>query len=320
VFVAGGTGVIGRSLVPQLVKAGHQVAATTRLEAKRGMLRSLGATPVVLDPLDAASVMAAVRDFGPEALMNQLTSLPPRYEPRKLEPWYRRTAKLRVDGTKHLLAAAHEVGSRRFIYQSIAFMYAPVGPSVVDEDAPLMLDAPPPFNLAVGPTLEGEGLALSAEGVIGVVLRYGQLYGPGTYFADKGDFVRQARLRMLPVVGSGLGTFSFVHVDDAAAAAVSAVGRGRGVYNIVDDDPALIRDWIPAFCAEVGAPRPMHVPTWAAVLLAGRMAAFFENARGATNVKAKRELGWTPSRPSWRAGFLKASSSPIGSGNGESVR
>lgn len=303
VFVAGGTGVIGRSLVPQLVKAGYEVAATTRFDSNKEMLRSLGAAPVVLDPLDAEAVLATVLDFRPEVLMNQLTSLPTRYEPRKLEPWYRRTAMLRVDGTRNLLSAARQVGARRFIYQSIAFMYAPVGASVVDEEAPLMLDAPPPFNLAVGPTAEGERLALASEGIVGVVLRYGQLYGPGTYFGPEGDFVRMAHRRMLPVVGSGRGTFSFVHVDDAASAAVCAVSRGSGVYNIADDEPALISDWIPAFCAEVGAPRPLHVPTWMAVILAGPMAAFFENARGATNAKAKRELGWTPRHSSWRKGF-----------------
>jgi len=307
VFVAGGSGVIGRSLIPQLVSAGHQVAATTRFQAKTEMLLSLGARPVVLDALDAGAVKAAVRVFAPDVLMNQLTSLPPRYEVRKLEPWYRRTAKLRVDGTNHLLAAAREVGAKRFIYQSIAFMYAPVGPAVVDETAPLMVDAPEPFSLSVGPTVEGERLTQSARGIEGVVLRYGQLYGPGTYFSARGDLVRQARRWMLPIVGAGQGTFSFVHVDDAASAAVCAVDRGHGIYNIVDDDPALMRDWIPAFCAEVGAPRPMRIPVWLAVLLAGRMAAFFEDARGASNAKAKRELGWTPSHPSWREGFLTPS-------------
>ena len=304
VFVAGGTGVIGRSLIPQLVDAGHEVAATTRFEHKKELLESLGARAVVVDPLDADAVLEAVRRFEPDALMNQLTSLPQRYEVRKLEPWYRRTARLRVDGTKNLLAGAREVKARRFINQSVAFMYAPTGPWVVEEDAPLMLDAPKPFNLAVGPTIEGERLTQSVEGIEGVVLRYGQLYGPGTYFDRQGDFVRQARLRMLPMVGSGQGTFSFVHVDDAAAAAVCALEGGRGIYNVVDDDPAPVRDWIPAFCAEVGAPRPLRVPGWVAVLLAGPLASFFENARGASNAKAKRELGWRPSHPSWRAGFF----------------
>jgi nucleoside-diphosphate-sugar epimerase len=306
VFVAGGTGVIGRNLIPQLIGAGHQVAATTRFRAKTQMLHSLGARPVVLDPLDADAVNEALWEFAPDVVMNQLTSLPPRYEMRNLEPWYERTARLRVEGTRNLLAAAQKTNAVRFIYQSIAFMYAPVGPSVVDETAPLMLDAPKPFNLAVAPTVEGERLALSAEGIEGVVLRYGQLYGPGTYFAAAGDFANQARRRMLPVVGAGLGTFSFVHVDDAASATVCAVTRGSGVYNVVDDDPALIREWIPAFCAEVGAPKPIHVPVWAAVLLAGPMARFFENSRGASNGKAKRELEWSPVHRSWREGFLNS--------------
>ena len=310
VFVAGGTGVIGRSLIPQLVGAGHHVAATTRFETKADMLRSSGATPVVLAPLDADAVLSAVRDFAPDVLMNQLTSLPRRYEIRNLEHWYRKTAKLRVEATRHLLMAARAVGARRFIYQSIAFMYAPVGPTVADETAPLMVDAPRPFDLVLGPTAEGERLAESADGIEGVVLRYGQLYGPGTYFAVDGDFVRMARRRMLPVVGGGLGTFSFVHVDDAASATVCAVERGRGIYNIVDDDPALVRDWVPAFCAEAGAPRPMRVPVWLAALLGGPMVAFFENARGASNARAKRELGWAPQHTSWRDGFM----SPSGAG------
>jgi nucleoside-diphosphate-sugar epimerase len=307
VFIAGGTGVIGRSLIPQLVSAGHDVTACTRFEAKADLLESFGAKPVVLDPLDPVAVRVAVGASTAEVLMNQLTSLPPHYQVRKLEPWYRRTAQLRVDGTRHLLAAAREVKAKRFIYQSIAFMYSPRGPWVVDESAPVMQDAPKPFDLAVGPTIEGERLALSADGVEGVVLRYGQLYGPGTYFDRQGDFARQARRWMLPVVGNGLGTFSFVHVDDAAAATVRAVERGQGVYNIVDDDPAPLRDWIPAFCAEVGAPKPLHVPGWVALLMAGPMASFFENARGASNAKAKRDLGWQPSHASWRQGFLRAS-------------
>lgn len=307
VFVAGGTGVIGRRLIPQLVQAGHQVAATTRFEAKTELLESLGARPAVLDPLDGVAVLRAVQAFVPDVLMNQLTSLPQRYEVRKLRPWYIRTAQLRVDGTKNLLAAAREVEAKRFINQSVAFMYAFEGPWVVDETAPLLLKAPKPFNLAVGPTIEGEELALSADGIEGVVLRYGQLYGAGTYFDAQGDFVRQARRRKLPIVGAGQGTFSFVHVDDAAAATVCAVERGSGIYNIADDDPAPIRDWVPAFCGEVGAPQPMRVPGWLAVMLAGPMAAIFEHARGASNAKAKRELGWQPSHPSWRGGFLEAS-------------
>jgi 2-alkyl-3-oxoalkanoate reductase len=305
VFLAGGSGAIGRRLVPQLVAAGHQVAATTRSDAKAAMLQALGATPVVVDALDASALTRAVTGFRPEVVINQLTDLPQRYNPRKLGPFYERTSRLRVDATRTLLAAAQEAGGRRFVYQSMAFMYATSGPAVLAEDAPLALNAPEPFGSAARATAEGERLALSADGITGVALRYGQLYGPGTYFAQDGDFARQARQRMLPIVGSGGGVFSFVHVDDAANAAVVALDQGDGVYNIVDDDPALVRDWIPAFCRELGAGKPMHVPAWLVALMAGSFAAAtLQEGRGASNGKAKRELGWSPLHPTWRAGFL----------------
>lgn len=305
VFLAGGSGAIGRRLVPQLVAAGHQVAATTRSDAKAAMLQALGATPMVVDALDASALTRAVTGFRPEVVINQLTDLPQRYNPRKLGPFYERTSRLRVDATRTLLAAAKEAGGRRFVYQSMAFMYAMTGPAVLAEDAPLALDAPEPFGSAARATAQGERLALSADGITGVALRYGQLYGPGTYFAQDGDFARQARQRMLPIVGSGGGVFSFVHVDDAAYAAVVAVEQGDGVYNIVDDDPALVRDWIPAFCRELGASKPMHVPASLVALMAGSFAAAtLQEGRGASNGKAKRELGWSPLHPTWRAGFL----------------
>jgi nucleoside-diphosphate-sugar epimerase len=305
VFLAGGSGTIGRRLIPQLVAAGHQVAATTRSYAKTPMLESLGASPVVVDALDAPALRKAVTEFRPEAVMNQLTDLPRRYNPRKLGPFYKRTNRLRVDATYTLLGAAREAGARRFVYQSIAFMYAPAGPAALPEDAPLALSAPEPFGSAVRGTAEGERLARSVDGITGVVLRYGQLYGPGTYFDRDGDFARQAQRRMLPIVGSGSGVFSFIHVDDAAAAAVVALERGDGVYNIVDDDPAAARDWIPAFCRDMGAPAPMRTPGWLVALLAGPFAAAtLQRGRGATNAKAKRELGWAPRHPTWRDGFV----------------
>jgi 2-alkyl-3-oxoalkanoate reductase len=305
VFLAGGTGAIGRRLIPQLVAAGHEVAATTRFEEKASMLRSLAVLPVVLDALDADAVTRAVCDFAPDAVMNQLTQLPQRYNPRRLQPWYERTSRLRTTGTQLLLAAARQTGASRFIYQSIAFMYAAVGPRVVDEDAPIALDAPEPFGSAFRATIEGERLALSSDGVTGVVLRYGQLYGPGTYFSGGGDFAHQARRRMLPIVGRGDGVFSFLHVDDAAAAAVSALESGKGVYNIVDDEPVPCREWIPAYCAELGAPPPWRVPGWLVTIAAGRFASqTLQKGRGATNTKAKREMGWSPRHATWRTGFL----------------
>lgn len=305
IFVAGGGGVIGRALVPRLIAAGHTVAATTRSREKVELIESMGASPVVLDALDEEAVIGAVESFRPDAVMNQMTSLPKRYNPRKLRPWYEATNRLRVDGTRILLAAGARVGARRVIYQSIAFMYQNVGPLVVEEGAPLALEAPDPFGAAVRATVEGERLATTSEGIIGVALRYGQLYGPGTYFSSGGDFQRQAKARMLPIVGSGGGIFSFVHVTDAATAAIAALERGHGVYNITDDAPAAARDWIPAFCREIGAPPPLHIPAWVVRIVAGSFAVgVLTEGRGASNKKAKLEMGWTPSHASWRAGFL----------------
>lgn len=305
VFVAGGSGAIGRALVPRLVAAGHKVAATTRSRAKASLLGSLGATAVVLDALDEEAVRAAAKEFRPDVVMNQLTSLPQRYNPRRLGPWYEATSRLRVDATRNLLRAAAEVGASRFVYQSIAFMYAPVGPPVVDEEAPLALEAPEPFGGAARATLEGERMTTSADGIDGVVLRYGQLYGPGTYFNRDGDFARQARARMLPIVGGGDGILSFLHVDDAATSAIAALERGSGVYNVTDDDPAPGHEWIPAFCAELGAPPPWRVPAWLVRIAAGEFAAsLLTDGRGASNSKAKHDLDWLPSRATWRAGFL----------------
>jgi nucleoside-diphosphate-sugar epimerase len=305
VFLAGGSGVIGRRLIPQLVAGGHQVAATTRAAGKAALLQSLGASPVVVDALDAPALRAAVIEFQPDAVMNQLTDLPQQYNPRMIGPFYERTSRLRVEATRTLLAAATQAGAQRFVYQSMAFMYQATGPMVVSEDATLAMDAPEPFGSIVRATAEGERLALSAGGITGVVLRYGQLYGLGTYFDHDGDFARQARRRMLPIVGSGAGVFSFLHVDDAATAAVVALTRGAGVYNIVDDDPVAVRDWIPAFCRDVRAPAPMHVPGLVVELMAGRFAAAtMQEGRGASNAKATRELGWTPRHPTWRDGFV----------------
>ena len=305
VFVAGGSGAIGRALVPRLVAAGHEVAATTRSAAKAPLLESLGATPVVVDALDELAVRAAVKALRPDALMNQLTSLPRRYNPRRLGPWYKATSLLKVSSTRILLRAAAEVGAKRFVYQSIAFLYALMGPNVVDEKAPLALDAHEPFGGLVRATAEGERIATTADGIVGVVLRYGQLYGPGTYFAHDGDFARQARSRMLPIVGGAGGIISFLHVDDAAMSAIAALELGSGVYNIADDEPASSREWIPAFCKELDAPQPWSVPAWLIRIAAGDFAArLLTEGRGASNAKAKRELSWIPSRPTWRAGFL----------------
>lgn len=255
---------------------------------------------MLLDALDEDAVRAAVVEYRPDVVVNQLTSLPKHYNPRMLRPWYAATSRLKVQGTRNLLRATAEVGARRFIYQSIAFMYANAGPPLLEEHAPLAFKAPEPFGALVRTTAEGEQLTTSASEVTGVVLRYGQIYGAGTYYGPRGDFQRLAKGRMLPIVGSGAGIFSFLHVSDAASAAVAALEHGSGLYNITDDDPAPARDWIPAYCREVGARPPLHVPAWVARIVAGSFAtAAATEARGASNRKAREELGWTPSIPSW---------------------
>lgn len=238
--------------------------------------------------------------------MNQMTDLPVAFEPKRLGPYYERTSRLRVEGTRILLRAMAEVGARRLVYQSIAFMYALQGAWTLDESAPLALDAPEPFGSTVRATRQGERLALETPGIEGVVLRYGQLYGPGTYYSHDGHFGRTARKRQLAVVGKGEGTFSFLHVDDAASSALCALERGGGVYNVADDEPAAMRDWVPVFCRAVGAPRPWRVPEWVARLVAGSLVAeTATRSRGASNVLARSELGWEPRWPTWREGFAQ---------------
>lgn len=311
-LVAGGSGVIGRPLVSQLVEAGHEVVATTRSPAKAAALSSAGATPLVLDALDIEAVRRAVHEARPEAIIHQLTALPAKYEPTKPE-FYADTNRLREETTRQLLGAGQEVGLRRFVFQSICFMYRLEGPMVLDESAPVA-DAPGTvFGEAVRSTIAGEELALGTGGVDGVVLRYGQLYGPGTYYSRDGDFGQRAHSRMLPVVGHGRGTFSFLHVEDAASAAVAALQRGGGVYNVADDEPAQQREWLPVFCDAIGAPRPWRVPVWLARVIAGSFVVDnVVNGRGATNAKAKEELGWTPSFPTWRTGFYETTAAGSG--------
>jgi nucleoside-diphosphate-sugar epimerase len=304
VFVAGASGAIGRPLVAQLMAAGHEVTGTTRSESKAEDLRAAGARAAVCDALDADALHAAVAEAAPEVVVHQLTALPRRYNPRD-KAIYDGTNRVRGEGTRNLLAAARAAGARRFVSQSIAFGYAPgPRPDVKDEDAPLALDAPPPFGEGVRILLEMERAVVDADGL---VLRYGWFYGPGTYYAEDGSIAHDVRRRRFPVIGSGAGLWSFIHIDDAASATVAAVERGApGVYNVVDDEPAAMRDWLPAYAEAIGAKKPMRVPVWLARLAAGKMAGLVNVQPGASNAKAKRELGWEPRWPSWRTGFREA--------------
>ncbi len=306
--MAGASGAIGRPLVAQLVAAGHEVTGTTRFEEKVQAIRVAGARAAVCDALHRETLRAAVVEAAPEVVVHELTALPDRFDPRD-EGLYEATNRLRSEGTRNLIDAARAAGARRLVCQSIAFGYRPgARPEVVDENAPLMLDAPPPFGPAMKVIDEMERAVLEPNGLEGVVLRYGWFYGPGTYYAEDGSLAADVRRRRLPIIGSGAGLTSFIHVDDAAAATVAAVERGApAVYNVTDDELAPMRDWLPVYAEAIGAKRPFRVPVWLARLLAGKtLASMAMITLGASNARAKRELGWEPRWQSWREGFRQA--------------
>jgi nucleoside-diphosphate-sugar epimerase len=307
VFVAGATGAIGRRLVPQLAEAGHEVTAMTRSQERGAPVRAAGAETVVCDVFDAAGVERAITEAAPEAVIHQLTALPARFNPRD-KSIYDPTNRVRSEGTRNLLAGARAAGARRFVCQSIAFAYRPEGSPVKDEDAPLLTDGAPPFGDAVRTVAEMERAVVEAPDMEGLVLRYGWFYGPGTYFAEDGSMTADLRKRRYPIVGPGTGLFSLIHVDDAAAATVLALERGEpGIYNIVDNEPAPMREMLPALAEAVGAPRPRRVPVWLARIAAGKMVAQMGvELRGASNAKARRELGFEPRWRTWREGFAEA--------------
>ena len=305
IFVAGATGVIGRSLVPLLVRAGHDVVGMTSSPQKVEQLRSMGATPAVCDALDAEAVQRVVVEAAPGAIVHELTRIPQKLDPRRYAEQFAATDRLRTEGTKNLVNAALAVGARRFVAQSVAFAYAPNGGTTKTEQDALYLDAPREFRGRVEAIRELERLVLETPGLEGIVLRYGYLYGPGTAWAKGGHMASLVRKRRLPIVGRGTGVWSFVHVDDAAAATVAAVERSRaGVFNVVDDDPAPVAEWLPVYAKTLSANKPFRVPTIIARLGAGKYGAeMMTKASGASNAKAKQEFGWHPVQASWRDGF-----------------
>jgi nucleoside-diphosphate-sugar epimerase len=304
VFVAGASGAIGRPLVRRLLEAGHQVTGMTRRQERAAEIRKAGAEAVVCDVFDAPALSDAVVAARPDIVVHELTALPPRIDPRRADT-YPATNRLRTEGTSILIEAARAAGARRFVAQSIVFIYAPAGPRVVDERAPVIQGAPGHLGEAMDATLGCERQVLA---IGGLVLRYGYFYGPGTSFARGGTMAEDFHKRRFPIVGSGEGMMSFLQIDDAASATVAACERGApGVYNVCDDEPARMRDWIPVYAEAVGAKRPLRVPRWVVRALAGRtIAAVMTELRGASNEKAKRELGWQPRYPSWRQGFAQA--------------
>jgi nucleoside-diphosphate-sugar epimerase len=304
VFVAGASGAVGRRLIPQLVAAGHAVVALTRVPARTAALLAAGADAVVGDVFDRDGLLAIVRAAVPDAIIHQLTDLPASMNPRQLEAVYERNNRVRREGTRNLVAAAVQSGVRRFVVQSMATWYRPEGGLIKSESDPLWTDAPEPIGEAVRTVATMETSVLR-ETPIGVVLRYGAFYGAGTWYAPDGAIAKRIRSRAYPIVSDGAGITSFIHVDDAASAAVSALhARASAVYNVVDDEPAPAAEWIPAYAAAVGAPRPLRVPVFLARLIVGKaLTAWMTTMRGASNAKIAAELGWRPKRPSWRNGI-----------------
>jgi nucleoside-diphosphate-sugar epimerase len=315
VFVAGAAGAIGRSLVPQLVARGHEVVGTTRSPAKQDLVRSLGARPMVMDALQPDAVAQAVASAEPEVIVHELTSLsgpmsikdarhPERFEGAIM------TGRLRTEGTDHLLAAGRAVGASRFVAQSFgAFRFTRTGGPVQSEDDAIEPDPASPVQPGIDAILYLERAVTSIDWGAGLALRYGGFYGPGTSISKDPDapFSGPIRKRRFPIIGKGEGITSYIHVDDAAAATVIAVERGDpGIYNIVDDEPAPVREWLPALASALGAKPPRHMPLWLARLLAGETAtAMMTEAKGSSNLKAKRELEWELRYPSWRQGFVE---------------
>jgi len=301
VFVTGATGAVGGHLVPALVAAGHEVTASTRTPGKVDGLRAAGARPVVLDGLDRAAVVAAVRDASPEVIVHEMTALAEMGSLRNMDRTFAATNELRTRGTDNLLAAATEAGTRRVIVQGYTgWPNQRSGGPVKTEDDPL--DTRPVASaersMAAIKYVEEKVPAAVPEGI---VLRYGSFYGPGA----SQILLDMVRKRQVPVIGGGTGIWSFIEITDAAAATVAAVGRGApGVYNIVDSDPAPVADWLPYLAEVAGAKPPLRMPAWLGRPLAGELVVIqMTSARGSSNGKARKELGWEPRYPSWREGF-----------------
>ena len=309
VFVAGATGALGTQLLPMLVEDGHDVVGMTRSEGKRTMLRDLGAQPVVVDALDADAVQRAVEAAEPDVIVHQLTAIPPAINMRRFDRAFAPTNRLRTEGTDNLLRAGRAVGVKRFVAQSNAGVpYAPTGGPVKTEDDALDLNPPAAMREGIAAIRHLEEAVMKAHGIEGVVLRYGWFYGPGTSVALEplGSIVEAIRKRQFPIVGDGDAVWSWIHIHDAATATRIAVEGGpAGIYNIVDDEPATVAEFLPVLADAVGAKPPRRVPRWVGRLVAGEAGVrAMTELRGSSNAKAKRQLDWALRYPSWRQGFV----------------
>lgn len=306
VFLAGATGVVGSRLVPLLLEAGHQVVGMARSPSSADHLWQSGATVVVADGLDRAAVIEAVCEHRPEAIVHHMTAIPGSINLRKLDDDFATTNRLRTEGTDNLLAAARAAGVRRVVAQSFGgWTYQPDGGGPRSEDAPLLSNPPQAASRTLAAIRHLETSVPSTDGIDGLALRFGFFYGPGTSMGIGGSVVEAVRKRRLPVIGSGAGIWSFCHIDDAAGATLAALERGApGLYNVCDDEPARVSEWLPALAAALGAKRPMRVPAWVGRLAAGELGERWMTANaGLSNAKAKRDLDWQPRVPTWRDGF-----------------
>ena len=311
IFVAGASGAVGRRLVLLLTAAGHEVAGLTRTPAKADLLRKIGAMPVIADALDPAAVMDVLQRQRPEVVIHELTSIK-KFDLRNFDQGLTETNRLRTEGTDNLLAAARAAGVRRFIAQSFAgWPYARAGGPVKTEEDPLDPEPPAAFRRTLEAIRHLESAVTGKTGLEGLVLRYGSFYGPGTAISEQGWMVDDIRKRRIPIIGGGSGVWSFTHVDDAARFTRAAITRGApGIYNIVDDDPARVSQWLPALAEALGAKPPRRIPAWVARFMIGDAVVFMTDVRGASNAKAKRTFGMNLIWSSWRDGFRSGLGDP----------
>jgi nucleoside-diphosphate-sugar epimerase len=306
VFLAGATGAIGKRLLPQLVGAGHTVTGTTRIPDKLDSIRKAGANPAIMNPLNKDEVLQAVRRAGPDVIIHQLTSIPACFNIRRFDDEFTLTNRLRSEGTDYLLAAARYVGCRRFIAQSyVGWPFARIGTWVKNEAAPLLSSPEPGMQKSFQAILHMESAVLDEPGIEGFVLRYGGFYGPGTSLGQGGSMLEEVKKRRIPIVGKGTGYWSFVHIDDAASATMATVeAKSPGLYNICDDEPAPVAQWLPFLAGAIGAKAPRHIPRWLGRLLIGQHGvAMMTEIRGGSNQKAKSQMRWKLKWPTWRKGF-----------------
>jgi nucleoside-diphosphate-sugar epimerase len=311
ILVAGATGAVGLELVPQLIAAGYSVVGTTRTPAKAAIIKRMGAEPAIVDGLNALAIRDAAIAARPDIIIDQMTDLANVTDLRHFDRAFATTNKLRTEGTDFLLAAARDAGVKRFIAQSFCgWTYGRGGEQIKTEADELDPSPPEELHRTLQAILHLEDAVTNSASPEGIVLRYGSFYGPDTGMLSRA-MIDQLRRRRVPLIGGGAGQWSFIHVDDAAAATVAAIERGEpgNIYNIVDDEPAEVSEWLPTLATLVGARPPIRVPAWLGRLFAGdHLVSMMTEVRGGSNAKARRELGWRPARPSWRQGFAEVAS------------